>query len=314
MNTIQNLRIFFAVALCSALFSVGALAQKYERNVEKKFTVQGNPTVRVEGKFGPITVKGTDADMVDVQVRISVEDDSYDDAKELAEDVDITVEGSKNDVHVEVDWNGSQSSGSKHSLNMSIEVRVPKKTILDIENKFGSISISDVAGSVAVKAQFGSIEATRCSNVDSKNAFGSTTLNVIRGGMKIQSKNGKVRVFNVEGGEISNAFGAIEVSDASAPVMIQGRMGSITAKNIPGGHIVNSYGSTKIWLVRDFSGTIQAKTRFGDIDSDFPLRSRYKNDEARYGPVPEDLVGRVGSGKGKLSVLNEFGDITIRRR
>ncbi len=162
-------------------------------------------------------------------------------------------------------------------MNASIMVSVPKKSILDIANKFGSITVADVEGSVLVQAQFGSIELTRCANVEAKNSFGSTTLGAIKGAFKVESKNGKVRAYDVPGGEITNAFGAIEVSDASGPVSLLGRMGSITAKNIPGGRIQNSYGSTTVTLVRDFSGVIEAKTRFGDVDSDYALQPRNNN-------------------------------------
>ncbi|MBI5646207.1 MAG: DUF4097 family beta strand repeat protein [Ignavibacteriae bacterium] len=314
MNTTLMFRIFPLLCLITLIFSPFASAQKFERKVEKHFEVQANPTVRVESKFGPVTIKGTESSIVDVKVHITVEDDDYENAKERAEDVDVVIDGSRNEVRVEVDWDGSRSNSGKQSMNASIVVSVPKRSVLDIANKFGSITVADVEGSVSVQAQFGSIEITRCANVEAKNSFGNTTLGSIKGAFKVESKNGKVRAYDVPGGEISNAFGAIEVSDASGPVSLLGRMGSITAKNIPGGRIQNSYGSTAVSLVRDFTGVIEAKTRFGDVESDYPLQPRNNNRETRYGPTPEDLIGRVGNGSGKLSVLNEFGDITIRKR
>ena len=314
MHTNNIIRTGAAIVALATVFTLTAAAQKFERKTEKHFDVQSNPTVRIDGKFGPITVKGTDANVVDVKVQLRVEEESLAAAKERAEDVDVIIEGSKNEVRVEVDWDGSASDGGKHSMNTIITLTVPRKTVLEIENKFGSTSVTDVEGSVSIEAQFGSIVVTNCTNVETKNAFGGTTLSAIRGTFKVESKNGKVRAFDVPGGEITNAFGAIEISDASGPVSVRGRMGSIAAKNIPGGHIINSYGSTTVSLVRDFSGLIEAKTRFGDVESDYPLQSREKNRETKYGPTPEDLIGRVGSGRGKLTVINEFGDITIRKR
>ena len=299
------------IVLCSGVL---AQAQKYERKIEKRFEVQPNVAVHIEGKFGPVTVTGDDQNVVVVTVLISAEDDSYDEAKELAEDVDVIIEGSHANVRVETDFpEGGLNKGS-HSVNASITMSVPKLAVVDLQNKFGSTKMSGIDGSVSLQNEFGSAAVTNCSNVRMRNSFGASTASAIRGSLSIESKNGKVRAFDVPACTIKNAFGEIDLSDAHGPVQIIGRMGAIKARGIPGGTIENSYGSVSIALEKAFSGTIEARTKFGSVDSEFPLEPRVKRSEKQYGPVPEDLIGRIGSGSGRLRVLNEFGEISIRKK
>ena len=304
-----------AATLVVLLLTATALAQKYERKVEKRFEVQPNVSVNIVGKFGPVRVTGHDQNIVEVRVVITADEDSYADAKESADDVDVKIEGSRGSVRVETDFERLlHNNDGRHSLNIAITVTVPKPALVELRNKFGSSHATGVDGSVSLQNEFGSAVVTNCTNVRIVNAFGTTTASAIRGTLSIESKNGKVRAFDVPACRIKNAFGEIDLSDASGLVEIHGSMGAIKAKGIPGGSIANSYGSVVISLEKSFSGTIEAKTKFGSVDSDFPLEPRVKNREKQYGPVPEDLIGRIGSGSGRLRVLNEFGEITIRKK
>jgi hypothetical protein len=304
--------LFFALLI--SLASSTALAQKYERKVEKRIDVQPNAAVHIDGKFGPVTVTGADQNVVAVRIVITAEDDSYEEAKKRAEEVEVIIDESHGGVRIATDFSEHRSNKGRQSLNASITVTVPKQAILELRNKFGSSKATGVDGSVSMVNEFGSAVVTNCSNVRMQNAFGSSNASAIRGTLNIESKNGQVRAFDVPACTIRNAFGEIDLSDAHGPVQITGRMGTIKARGIPGGSIENSYGSVSISLERNFSGIIEAKTKFGSVDSDFPLEPRVKRSEKQYGPVPEDLIGRIGNGSARLQVLNEFGEITIKKK
>jgi len=313
MNAHRHLTAIFLLTAMSLSTTV-VCAQQHERIIRKKFDVSENVNVRVKGKIGPVRIKGGDKNTVQVEVIIAVKDENAARAKQVADETEVLIDGGRNEVRVEVDWSDGYQDEGKRSLNMSIMCTVPKKSVLLLENKFGRVIVSDVEGSISIDNGFGSVEVTRCSNVAVENSFGGTTLNSVRGSLQVKSKNGKVRAFDMPAGEITNAFGSIDVSEAKGPVTIISRMGAVTAKGIPGGRIKSSYGSVTVALNPDFSGTVEAKTKFGAVDSEIPLSPRSKRRESGYGPAAEDLVGQSGTGDDRLIVVAEFGDVTIRKK
>jgi hypothetical protein len=88
-------------------------------------------------------------------------------------------------------------------------------------------------------------------------------------------------------------------------------MGSVEAKDVPGGTFSSAYGSVDVTLSSKFSGTIEASSAFGSIDSDFELRDRHKKKKRSYGPQKLDLVGKVGGGSDRLVIKSKFGDVSI---
>ena len=56
-------------------------AQSYERVIIRKFDVRSNPTVRVDGSFGPVSITGATSNTVEVTISIKVEESLREEAK-----------------------------------------------------------------------------------------------------------------------------------------------------------------------------------------------------------------------------------------
>lgn len=309
----ERMKYFLLTLLTGAIIVSHGFAQTYERKVEKKFEVDPNVSVFVNNRFGSVVVKGGDANIVAVKVTIKIKDESDEDAKEIAEGIDVSIEGSRNKVTIETGTSKFESNCNDCSRSIHVSVLVPKSTQLNVMNSFGSTKTENIFGKVDIDGKFGAVDVTRCANISVKNSFGSTNVNSITGSCRIENKNGKIRAFDIEGGEFMNAFGATEISGSKKPVTIESKMGSVKVKDMVGGSVANSYGSVEVWLNQSFSGHIEAKTAYGSVKSDIPLTEREPSRKKKYGPTKEDLIGSVGTGSATIALETKFGDLTIRK-
>ncbi len=308
------LPLVVALIAASPLLMPTAHAQEYTRMVERRFDMAtASPTVTIDSQFGTVTVTSGDRQVVTVRVELTVEADSREDARRIGEDIAVDVTGTRERVTLRTTFGKTSGSSEKRSMRADVTVSVPKGTRLSVRNRFGATTVSQVMGAVECEAGFGAVTITRCGSVDVRNEFGNTSINGARGETSVVSKNGRVRVWDIQGGRMENRYGDIEISKATAPITVAGQMGSIRATRIAGGSIENAYGSVDVELLPDFSGTIEAHASFGSITSDYDLEPREKRREKSYGPVPQDLIGRVGTGTGSMRIRSNFGDITLRR-
>ena len=64
-------------------------------------------------------------------------------------------------------------------------------------------------------------------------------------------------------------------------------------------------GGVRVRLPADLSATIDLESGSGGFDVDFPLQLVRKNEDS--------LSGRIGEGKGRISIETGSGDITISK-
>ncbi len=293
----------YMTGLILCLFLVGSLhAQRYERRVEKRIELAPRSTVEVSSKFGAIRIQGTDGKTADIQVVIRVKGDSQEEARSIAEDVDVSIEAQPAKLSVETDV--PSMDGGDRSIDISLQLTVPRTALVDVSNKFGSLTVKNIGGEVTATNAFGSIEITNSNNVQVENKFGSIVLGSITGTCRVQGRNGSMRAYDIPGGNFTNAFGTVDVSNARGAVTIRSKMGAVTAKGIPGGDITNEYGRIVIGLRKNFGGRINANTSFGGIESELPLSIQRQTTKV-------SANGIIGSGNGVLVISNKFGDIVI---
>jgi len=301
-------------ALLSALLLLtvaAATAQKYERVVRESFQTKANPTVEVASKFGTVHVSAGGGNTVAAVVKITARENSEARAKKLAEAARVEIKGSGDRVTVRTALPKDMDGDEDRGIVIDVTLSVPSGTLLELESKFGAVDIAGVRGSVKVKTGFGAVEIKDCANLDLVSSFGEVSLGGITGGITVESKMGSLKAYGIPGGKIKNSYGEVEVKHPSGPVDISSSMGEITVKGCRGGTITSSYGEVTLVMDRSFSGYIQAESSFGDIDSEFELRS--KEEKYKYGPTGEKQFGKVGSGSDRLFVKSSFGDISIEK-
>ncbi len=293
------------------LTSAAAMAQKYTRMVRESFQTKADPIVDIASKFGTVHVTAGAGNTVTAVVKVTVRESSEAVAKKLAEAARVEIKGSGDRVTVRTALPKDMDGDEDRGIVIDVTLTVPSGALLELESKFGAVDITGVRGSVKVKTGFGAVKIKECANLDLVSSFGEVSLGGITGGITVESKMGSVKAYGIPGGKIKNSYGEVEVKHPSGPVDISSSMGEITVKGCRGGTITSSYGEVTLVMDRSFSGYIQAESSFGDIESDFELRS--KEEKYKYGPTGEKQFGKVGSGSDRLFVKSSFGDINIEK-
>ena len=147
----------------------------------------------------------------------------------------------------------------------------------DIANQFGSIDLKDIQGGLTVNARNTSVEALRVGgNVAVENQFHYVTLEDVKGAVSVENRNGNVEL----------------------------RYSEPPRNNI---RVINKFSDVRMILPARSSFSIDARTRFASVSTDFDELS------VRDDPDRNSLTGRVGSGGPEIRIENTNGSIHISK-
>ncbi len=290
-------------------------------------------------KFGLIEVSriGGNADVRNSNGRIKLENisgivearNSFGKISVIKGDSDLRVFSSNGDIEIEsingrVEITGSfgkirvkncNSSLRIDSKNSSIQVNEIKKDV-DINNSFGSIIAGNIYGNLKIDNSNDAISVW-CVKGETiiRNKFGRVEANDIENSIFIENSNSPVSVKNVSGSvDVENSFSLVEIIGAKNDVKINNRNGNVELSGIEpliqkSGRrirISTTNGVIKVFLPFNISGTITAKTTFGEIYSDFLL------EKDKYGSTIF-AKGRLGKEGVDINLETKNSTIYIRK-
>jgi len=163
----MNKRLFVVPALIVLLLltAFSAEAHRLKREWKRSFDVSDGVTFRLKNKNGGITVESWENGRIEVVARIKVKASSKSKALKLAEKLDFEVEGSQDEVSIEVDYPRIRFTrflnifrGDRSSITVSFDVKVPENCNLKIENVNGGIRVSGISGEIALETVNGAID------------------------------------------------------------------------------------------------------------------------------------------------------------
>jgi len=238
------------------------------REIERTFDARSLAVLGCKATNGQIVLNGTDADDVVVQARIIVKALKENDAKELADGIDI----------VEARENGRILISALHPplrpgmvVTTHYGIQCPENLDLDLKTTNGQMELSNMLG-----------------DVDAETVNGQLLLKRLGGAVKARSSNGAIHLSDLQAKktvELRTRNGAIRaaIGDGIAPV-----------------HLSTRNGSLSLSLPIGFDGTLEAVTRNGRIHADYPMqittqdRRHLSAQLGGGGPIPVNLETRNG--------------------
>jgi hypothetical protein len=163
MKSIYKITFLF---LFFPLITVANLTEKKQEKskiIKKEYLVDKNAKVSLENKYGNLNITTWDKNRVEIEVTIIVKGDDLDSVRDKLESIDILFEASNNFVSAKTLFEKEKSSwsfwGKNSNLNYEINysVKMPKTNSLDLDNKYGSIYVSDLTGNANIKCDYGKI-------------------------------------------------------------------------------------------------------------------------------------------------------------
>jgi hypothetical protein len=270
--------------------------ETYDDTVEKVFTVEGMPRLRVRNVSGETAIRVGEAGQVRVLARKRVRGGSADRAKRLLENVELRIEQRGNDIYVEPHLYEQERSwldlfrGKR--FRVDFEITVPRECAVDAQTVSGDLDVQGTRGPARVESVSGDVNIAD-----------------VQGPMRIKSVSGDV--------QCSDYVGMLEGSSVSGDVDVHGRVrgvelhtvsGDISIDMEPGAtprdnRLKTISGDVEVGLIGS-SCTCDFHTASGDLECDAPARI------IREGRKDRTVV--LGDGRGRLHVKTVSGDLTIK--
>ena len=203
--------------LAVSLAHAGSHNYSEVRNLE--VDASGLSDLFIDAGAGSLTVSGIeDSDEIVVVATIIVDDGDEDEARKMIEKrlrLDLERDGDRAKLRAGFrsgwGWNGSAA--------IDLDVRMPARLSLLIDDGSGSITVDDIAGTVRIDDGSGSIELVNSGDVDIDDGSGSIKLENT-GSVKIDDGSGSI--------DIVGAAGDVYVEDGSGTIDIRSVQGSVT--------------------------------------------------------------------------------------
>jgi hypothetical protein len=231
-----------------------------------------------------------------------------------------------------------REGGSSTQLSASVDfvATVPAGTRLRATSGSGAIRASGALDACHLETDFGAIEVEGArGEVHAESGSGSVTARRVRGTeVVLESDFGAIRVEDVEArslacdsgsgqltleglraddARLSTDFGAIAVDGVLAGLNAETGSGSVHveardgSRVDPGWTLRSDFGSVTLHVPASFGCRLDARTDFGSVSSDFPVRIEAgKNRE-------KTLVGTVGDGGGPVKLASGSGSVALRK-
>jgi DUF4097 and DUF4098 domain-containing protein YvlB len=223
-----------------------------------------------------LTINGAEANDCNLIAIIKAEASNEEDAKKLAEEVDIKLESIDNKITVVIEKPDFMNDSS---VSVNLDVTVPSKTDLELNTHNGGVKITNITGDIGGKTHNGGVTAKQVSGtIELETHNGGITCREISGDAELRTHNGGVKAL---------------YSKTATPVC------NISMETHNGG--------IKFTAPANFSAVVDVSTHNGSINTDIPITVIGK-------VCKERLRGTIGKGEGKLQLQTHNGSITIRQQ
>src|SRR5207249_757863 len=154
--------------------------------------VPGGSTIEVVNMFGNIDVKPSDADRVVLDVKKTVRGSNQQEADRLASGFTFSIEKNGSTVRIasSQDPTGSIGRGrGRQRFKSSLTLRVPKHSMLRLDNRFGNVNVQDVIGNQTVTNRYGRVGARAVDgDLEVTNSFGEVEVRDITGAINVNGR------------------------------------------------------------------------------------------------------------------------------
>lgn len=280
--------------------------------------------IEISNRNGEVDVMPADVDRISVDVSKTIHAENQAQATGMSTSFvySITKEDSKYRI----------GSNFDHRAKASLTIHVPKRSIVSVENRNGSVRIKSLTGNQNVANRFGEVDIrgiVGTVKVDSPNgavhvedvsdsvtissSFAPITVANVRGNLNIQGRNNAVDIDHVEKDlNVESSFQNMDIRDPRGAVSVKNRNGevSIQLKQAPTKDIslTSEFGGLTIELPAASSFNADVHSRFGDVYSDFTeLHTQSHN-------ADHSMDGHVGSGGPNIRVDSRNGEVRFRKR
>lgn len=192
-------------------------------------------------------------------------------------------------------WSGRWFDWNRHGLRF--EVRVPRRTALDLRSSGGPIQTAGLVGPARLRSSGGGIEVSdHAGDVDAHTSGGGAAAHQVQGNVKLESSGGGITATGVSGDvyadtsgggvKVDTVGGDVWAASSGGGVHVRGVHGRVEAKSSggpvsavfaagseAGGSLSSSGGGVSVAVDPRAALTIDASSSGGRVSYDVPIRA-----------------------------------------
>ncbi|MHA6531706.1 DUF4097 family beta strand repeat-containing protein [Paenibacillus sp. BAC0078] len=253
-------------------------------------------SVSIANTNGTIDIQEGNVKDIEIHMTVDVDQASKEEAKRAADKTGMRVsKGAKLEIKTY-----SEPYGNLHYPSINLTVTLPQKlkAALEVKEENGNLTLSKLSntGKIKLSTVNGNIEASGIENdislhlvngnVDVSDAEASVTISLTNGNVEANQITGPLEM-KITNGDLTarNALSTIEAAAVSGSV-------DIASKKVGGNWKVSTtFGDVELAWPGSADVQVDAKSSFGEIETDFPLT--VKNHKA---------TGKIGKGTYRIDV------------
>jgi len=175
---------------------------KYETTLQRQAPLAAGSTLVAETSLGSVTITGAETAECSVIANITGRAPTEEEARELAEQVEINLEKVGNTLTIRAE---KQDNKKRRSVSISYDIIIPKQTNIECASSYGAIKLTNING-----------------NTNGKTSSGSITAENIEGSVNLNTSYGSVKCRNITGDKITakSSSGSITAEIIKGPVQL----------------------------------------------------------------------------------------------
>jgi hypothetical protein len=294
------------------------------KSYSKTYSVDGNDELQISNSFGNIVVNTWNKNefKVDVQMKFSSSDASMVDDMYQGTTISDSKTGSVIAFKTNT-WSNNRKGGD-NNMSISYTIYKPAGNPLNINNKFGSVTLPNMSGRTTLRLQFGNLIAQQLTHSQNDISIKFTqektsTISLLNGG-KLKVEFGKFRAGILNNVDADFGFSRVDLEKIKGTVDVNIKyntlnVGSIdkSAKNV---NINSSFAKLNFDFndSESFDFDITSKmASFDNSSSRAKITSRIPSEEVRGYSSTKNYKGYIGKSNSdnKITITANFGDINF---
>lgn len=321
---------------------------KQEKYIKKTYNVNADATLNIENKYGNVNVYLWDENKISIDITIKVLGNNEKKVFGKLNEIDVVFSATQNLVTAKTIFqNSNQNGGNNLSFEINYIVKIPKNGNIDLNNKYGDITVEKLFGTSAIKCQYGSINLGQFSNKSNNITIAYSNHSSIDfienivlksqySDVNFQNVNqidisGNYNDFNFQNGRtigISSNYTKIEakkiqkldcngnylklkLGEIGQSATIQSNYSEIqmtTTHDTKSISLDANYTNSKIYCPKDFPFDFDISLKYGNLKTDLNLKFSEKSEKN----LSKYYSGyNISSGKSKLILNINYGNVQL---
>ncbi|MGH9332172.1 MAG: LiaF transmembrane domain-containing protein, partial [Vicinamibacteria bacterium] len=238
MDDVSNEMSFDQIAEIAGIPMLGAPVHRFSE--ERRFELGSSDGILVVNPGGNVKITGNESTAVEVVATKRIHHHSESEASRIAGSVELEFEGSGARPRLSV-----VLPEERVSVQIDLDIRLPKSAGVSIENRRGRVEVFDIAGPVEIETSHEGIEARNLTGgLRAETRHGDIRIDGVSGSVELLTRNGSITAERVDGDLRAEAsHGGIRVEDVSGRALLDNRHADVRVARVQGPIEVNAQNS-----------------------------------------------------------------------